>query len=111
MSYDNCNEENNEKFSIDLDHIKRQLLSDEIKKFEEQKQTKINAKENNTNNKLIIDEQELKFKIQNSDFVEYVVKAIKKTVKCEDVLIRQIFYHFYPIHLTHKSSLEIDVKD
>lgn len=92
MSYDNCNEENNEKFSIDLDHIKRQLLSDEKKKFEEQKQTKINANENNTNNKLIIDEQELKSKIQNSDFVESVVKAVKKTVKCEDVLIRQILY-------------------
>ena len=92
MSYDNCNEENNEKFSIDLDHIKRQLLSDEKKKFEEQKQTKINANENNTNNKLIIDEQELKSKIQNSDFVEYVVIAVKKTVKCEDVLIRQILY-------------------
>ena len=87
MSYDNCNEENKEKFSIDLDNMKRQLLSEQEKKSEEQKQTKINA-----NDKLIIDKQELKSKIRNSDFVEYVVKAVKKTVKCEDALIRQILY-------------------
>jgi hypothetical protein len=92
LSYDNCNEENNEKFSIDLDNMKRQLLPGEKKKVEEQKQTQINANENNTNNELIIDEQELNSKIQNSDFVEYVVRAVKKTVKCEDALIRQILY-------------------
>ena len=92
MSYGNCNEENKEKFSIDLDNMKRQLLSDQEKKFVEQKQTKINANENNSNDKLIIDEQELKSKIRNSDFVEFIVRAVKKTVKCEDALIRQILY-------------------
>ena len=92
MSYDNCDDENKEKFSIDLDNIKRQLLSDQEKWFEEQKQSEINDNKNNTNNKLIIDEEELKSKIHNSDFVEYVVKTVKKTVKCEDVLIRQILY-------------------
>jgi hypothetical protein len=30
--------------------------------------------------------------IENNDYFEYVVKSIKKTVKCEDALIRQILY-------------------
>jgi hypothetical protein len=47
---------------------------------------------NDSNNTSIIYDKELKSKIDNSDFVEYVVKAIKKTVKCEDGLIRQILY-------------------
>lgn len=48
----------------------------------------------NDNSKLVIDEQELKSKINNfdGDFINYIIKQIKKTVKCEDVLIRQILY-------------------
>jgi hypothetical protein len=44
---------------------------------------------------VVIDEQELKSKINNNfdgDFINYIIKQIKKTVKCEDVLIRQILY-------------------
>ena len=46
----------------------------------------------NTDKKLTIDEQELKSKINNDDYVEYVIQTVKKTVKCEDALIRQILY-------------------
>ena len=43
---------------------------------------------------VVIDEQKLKSKIINfdGDFINYIIKQIKKTVKCEDVLIRQILY-------------------
>ena len=41
---------------------------------------------------IIIDEQELRLTIHTNDFIEYVFKTVKKTVKCEDVLIRQIGY-------------------
>jgi hypothetical protein len=44
-------------------------------------------------NTTIIDENELKSKIKNNeDFFEYVIRTVKKTVKCEDALIRQILY-------------------
>ena len=48
----------------------------------------------NDSSKLLIDEQELKSTINNfdGDFINYIIKQIKKTVKCEDVLIRQILY-------------------
>src|SRR5918994_55170 len=39
-----------------------------------------------------IDEVELKFNIESDDFFEYTVLTVKKTVRCEDVLIRQIIY-------------------
>src|SRR5215217_1277536 len=39
-----------------------------------------------------IDELELKSNIQNEDFFAYTIKIINKTVKCEDVLIKQILY-------------------
>ena len=48
-----------------------------------------------TTTAVVIDEQELKSKINNNfdgDFINYIIKQIKKTVKCEDVLIRQILY-------------------
>jgi hypothetical protein len=41
---------------------------------------------------LTIDEIEIKSKIKSEEFFEYVIKTIKKTVKCEDALIRQILY-------------------
>ena len=44
------------------------------------------------NNNTKIDEDGLKSKIKNNNFFEYVIKKVKKTVKCEDALIRQILY-------------------
>ena len=85
------NDEIKENGTIDLDIFKRQLLVNQENILQEQRQFGINYTENN-NNKLLIDEQELKFKIPNRDFFEYIVKAVKKTVKCEDILIRQILY-------------------
>jgi hypothetical protein len=40
----------------------------------------------------VLDEDELRSKIDTEDVVEYFFKTVKKTVKCEDVLIRQIGY-------------------
>lgn len=40
----------------------------------------------------LIDEDLIKSEIQSNDYVEYIIKQIKKTVKCEDILIRQILY-------------------
>ena len=88
---DYAEKENKENFAIDLENTKRQLIADQEKCLEEQKQSEINDTENNYK-KLILDEQDLKYKIHHDDFVEYVVKAVKKTVKCEDALIRQILY-------------------
>jgi hypothetical protein len=51
---------------------------------------------NNANNSIIfsavLDEEELISKIHTNDVVEYFFKMVKKTVKCEDVLVRQIGY-------------------
>ena len=40
----------------------------------------------------LVDEDLIKSEIQSNDYVEYIIKQIKKTVKCEDILIRQILY-------------------
>ncbi|MGI9010636.1 MAG: hypothetical protein ACR2F1_05565 [Nitrososphaeraceae archaeon] len=93
MSYDGPDDKNKENITNDLDNIKRQLLADQQKYLEEkQKQSVINDTNNNNDNKLIIDEHKLKFQIHNEDIFEYVIKKVKNTVKCEDVLIRQILY-------------------
>jgi hypothetical protein len=73
---------NQENLSTDLDKIKRQLLDDQQESLKQQ----------SDNNIIKIKEQELKHQIHNDDFIEYVVKIVKKTVKCEDILIRQILY-------------------
>jgi hypothetical protein len=54
--------------------------------------------ESNDNNGMIfsatagLDEQELVTQTHTEDIVEYFFKTVKKTVKCEDVLVRQIGY-------------------
>jgi hypothetical protein len=40
----------------------------------------------------IIDKHELRSKISGSDYIEYAIKMIKKTVKSDDTLIKQILY-------------------
>ena len=88
---DYADNENKENTVIDMDNVKEQLLSDQEKCLEEQIKDKINDTED-TDKKLTIDEQELKSKINNDDYVEYLIQIVKKTVKCEDSLIRQILY-------------------
>jgi len=83
--------ENKENTLIDMDNIKEQLLSDQEKCLKEQKQSWINGTENN-NNIVIDDGRDLKSKILNYGFADYVIKTAKKTVKSEDSLIRQVFY-------------------
>jgi len=92
LSYDESDNKNKENITVDLDNIKRKLIEDQEKDLDKkQKQSLINDNGNN-NNKIIIDEDELKSQIHNEDFIEYVIKKVKKTVKCEDILIRQILY-------------------
>ncbi len=67
--------------------------AEEYEKMTEGKYGKeISVPHDNNIDNLIIEKKELKSKIQNEDFFEYVIKTIKKTVKCEDALIRQILY-------------------
>ena len=80
--------ENKENTLIDMDNVKNQLLSDQEKKFEEQNKFSNNDNCNNT----LIDGHELKSKIWNLSFADFVIRTAKKTVKKEDSLIRQIFY-------------------
>ena len=84
--------ENNNCINNDLKNIKEDLLADDKKYIEKQKLRQQSSSLNNCHNKIIIDEQELKSRIHNSDPFEYLVKNVKKTVKCEDALIRQILY-------------------
>ena len=67
--------------TFDLEKTKRELLDeqDKILKKQVKKQDSIN-------------EQQLKSKIDSNNFIEYIVQSVKKTVKSEDVLIRQILY-------------------
>ncbi len=88
---DYADNENKENTLIDTDNIKKQLLSDQEKCLEEQIKDKIKDTEN-YHKKITIDEQELKSKIHIDDYVEYLIQIVKKTVKCEDSLIRQILY-------------------
>ena len=88
---DDAYNETKENTAIDMYDIKRQLLSDQEKCVKEQIQAKINDTET-YDEKLTIDEQELKSRIANDNFVEYLIQIVKKTVKCEDSLIRQILY-------------------
>jgi hypothetical protein len=85
---DSAKQENKENIVIDMDNIHRQLIADEEKYLDEQKKSSNN---DNCNNALI-DGDELKSKIGNLDFADFVVRTAKKTVKREDSLIRQIFY-------------------
>ena len=73
-----------------------------LKEFEEYERAYIEKKYPNQSQQQIsiqdlfvdksIDENLIKSEIQSNDFVEYIIKQIKKTVKCEDILIRQILY-------------------
>jgi hypothetical protein len=85
---DSAKQENKENIVIDMDNIHRQLIADDEKYLDEQKKSSNN---DNCNNALI-DGDELKSKIGNLDFADFVVRTAKKTVKREDSLIRQIFY-------------------
>ena len=71
-SYEDFNREDAEKRLLDS----QQVVLVEKK---EQEDSKIN-------------EHILKSKINSDDFIEYIVQSVKKTVKSEDVLIRQILY-------------------
>ena len=87
---DSVKDENKDNIVINIDNIKRQLIAGEEMCLEQQQQcSEINDNEN-TYQKLTIDEPELKFNICNDDYVEYLIQIVKKTVKCEDSLIRQI---------------------
>lgn len=82
-----ANSNNNNKIK-DLDSLKEQILSDQEKDIEKQKQSdKINY-----DNIVIDDERDLKSETLDYGFADFVIKTIKKTVKREDSLIRQLFY-------------------
>jgi hypothetical protein len=100
LSYDIC-EDKKEIVTVNLDNIKRQLIDDQEKNFQEkQKQSKIdNNNNNNNNNKLNVDDQDFKSQIHNNEFYEYIVKTVKKTVKSEDALIRQILYTAFSAYI------------
>ena len=92
LSYDESDNENKENITIDLDNIKRKLIEDQERDLDKkQKQYLIN--DNGNNNNIVIDDgRDLKSKILNYGFADYVIKTAKKTVKSEDSLIRQVFY-------------------
>jgi hypothetical protein len=80
---------NNDNEKNDLDRLKEKILSDQEKDIEKQKQ----SHPINYNNIVIdYDGRDLKSKILNYGFADFVIKTIKKTVKREDSLIRQLFY-------------------
>jgi hypothetical protein len=77
----------------DFDHIDSIYTEEEYQQMTEGKYGKgIFVPNNNNDSDKIIDEQEFRSKIHNNNFIEYVIETIKKTVKCEDVLVRQIVY-------------------
>src|SRR4051794_26047739 len=47
---------------------------------------------NTSNYQPVIDVRDLRTKINYQDFIDYAINIIKKTVKCEDTLIKQIIY-------------------
>ena len=84
----NSNNNNDYNERDDLDRLKEQILSDQEKDIEKQKQSHTI----NYDNIVIDDGRDLKSKILNWGFADFVIKTIKKTVKREDSLIRQLFY-------------------
>jgi hypothetical protein len=84
------------------------LLEQWLSRFEDS-----NSKRRSSNNKLVkkwgidtteqdnatyeamkdlMEREELNAKVPDQDYVNYIVNTVKKTVKCEDPLIRQILY-------------------
>ena len=65
---------------------------DKVRKLfnSEDRGSKINN--NNNNYDFIVDIDKLRKKINNSDFIEYAINTVKKTVNCNDTLIKQIMY-------------------
>src|SRR5919199_871177 len=72
---DNGNDDNGN--GIDIEKIKQELLADD---------------EQACVNQNIVNNEELDCNIQDKDYAEFVINTIKKTVKQEDSLVRQIFY-------------------
>ena len=52
----------------------------------------INIDLNVKNYKNIIDINELKAKINNYDYIDYAIKIVQRTVKCEIIFIKQILF-------------------
>ena len=65
---------------------------EEYKKFGGYGPEIIVREDDDSDNTIIVDEYRLKSQIKNNDYFEYVIRTVKKTVKCEDPLIRQILY-------------------
>ena len=64
------------------DDIDKILADQEKSRQEKQKQEEQHQPNNHVDNK----------NNEEEDFIDYVIKKVKKTVKCEDALIRQILY-------------------
>ena len=88
-----------------LKFISNSIINDENNNNDDIKNRKTGTINVNDNNNTIIkssaivspttvfiDENSVESEIQSNDIFEYVIKTIKKTVKCEDALIRQILY-------------------
>ena len=95
MSYDNDDNEN-------IDQLKKKLLS------EQQQENYLNGKAKNHDSLVIIDDGiDLNSKILNWGFADYIIKTAKKTVKCEDSLIRQLLYTGLSVYSNNPISIGI----
>ena len=81
---------------------------DKVRKLYNSKDRGSKTNNNNNNNDYdsIVDINELRKKINNSDFIEYAINTVNKTVNSNDTLIKQIMFtaissyvHNYPITL------------
>ena len=81
---------NDDDNDIDIEEVKQELLADDESDPSYSDNYAVNRE--NSKNDNIRDYQDLDPGIQDRDYVEFVINVIKKTVKQEDSLVRQIFY-------------------
>lgn len=96
---DNDNEvNNNSKNDIhigNIEKIKQELLADDNESdpnFGDNNSANKENSDDDNDNIVVNHKKELDFNIGDRDYAEFVINIIKKTVKQEDSLVRQIFY-------------------
>jgi hypothetical protein len=67
------------------------IYGEHCPEFKSQENTS-SSNSNTNNNNNIMDINDLRSKINHRDFIEYAINIVKKTVKCEDILVKQILY-------------------
>jgi hypothetical protein len=83
--------DDNDINDIDIEKIKKELLAEDAGNPSSGNNDLV-TEGTSDNDDIVVNHEELDFNIYDRDYAEFVINTIKKTVKQEDSLVRQIFY-------------------